>query len=316
MNEDGATAEAITAVIINWRTPQYTIRAAQALIDDGVPASRIVIVDNDSGDGSPEAIERALPDCVLLQMGENAGFARGNNAGARRLPAREAYLLVNSDAFVHRQGTVARLLMALHEPGVAIAIPRLLNEDLSLQPTVMPFHGPLPALVRASGLSRLAPNELQPRLGTHWDHAVTRDVDTAIGAVLAVRADVWDQLRGFDDRLFMYVEDHDLFLRTRERGWRTRFVADAEFVHLGGVSSAQVWADAQRAYRIARAEVDLLALHMGPGRRALTVALMAGGHGARALWFRARGDQDAARTQAAWLRGYLSSPASARAPRA
>jgi GT2 family glycosyltransferase len=170
---------------------------------------------------------------------------------------------------------------------------------------VVPLSSPLPELVRSSGLSRLVPNRLQPQLGTHWDHAHTRDVQAAVGAVLLVRATTWDELGGFDERAFMYAEDHDLFWRTRERGWHTRFVADAEFVHLGGGTTERIWSDAARAERVARAEAALVRAHLPRGRATLTLGLMAAGVGVRAVAFRLLGKRERAAAQAAWLRGYV-----------
>src|SRR6202007_694727 len=109
------------------------------------------------------------------------------------------------------------------DPAVGIAVPRLLNEDLTLQPNVMPLSRPLPELVRASGLSGLVPNRFQPSLGTHWDHARSREIQPAIGPVLLVRAEAWHKLGGFDEQRFMYAEDLDLFWRAARLGWRSRF---------------------------------------------------------------------------------------------
>src|SRR5919199_1247057 len=186
------------------------------------------------------------------------------------------------------------------------ADPRLLNEDLTLQPSVVPTSSPLPELVRASGLSRFVADRLQPALGTHWGHGSSRPVQAAIGAVIAARADAWEALRGFDERRFMYAEDIDLFWRARELGWEVRFVGEAEFVHLGGASTARRWTDPQRAERVARAEAEMIRGHLPRGRGALTLALMALGVGGRALVHRARGDRAAAETMAAWFRGYAA----------
>jgi N-acetylglucosaminyl-diphospho-decaprenol L-rhamnosyltransferase len=294
-----------TAVVLNWRTADHAARAARALVEDGLPAERVVVVDNASGDGSVERLRAELPASRLLALDRNAGFAQGNNAGARELPG-SAYLFVNSDAFVHRPGSVARLLEAVADPAAGVAVPRLLNEDLTLQPSVVPTSSPLPELVRASGLSRLVPNRLQPSLGTHWDHGDSRAVEAAIGAVLAVRGDAWEALEGFDERRFMYAEDIDLCWRARERGWEVRFVADAEFVHLGGASTGRRWSDPERAERVARAEAAMIRGHLPRGRAALTLALMALGVGGRALVHRALGNREAAETMAAWFRGYAA----------
>ncbi|MDX6660030.1 MAG: hypothetical protein QOJ55_852, partial [Solirubrobacteraceae bacterium] len=98
----------LTAVVLNWRTPEHTLEAVSALVGDGVPAARIVVVDNASGDGSAERLRAQLPDGPLLALDENEGFARGNNLGAAALPG-DAYLFVNSDAFVRAPGSVERL---------------------------------------------------------------------------------------------------------------------------------------------------------------------------------------------------------------
>jgi GT2 family glycosyltransferase len=307
------TGDALTAVVLNWRTHEMTLRACRALLDDGVPAERLVVVDNGSGDGSPERLRAALPGSLVVPLDENVGFARANNRAALELPARHAYLLVNSDAFVHAAGSVARLLDELRDPSVGAAVPRLRNPDGSLQESVYPLSTPLPELVRAAGLSRIVPEPLAPRLAAHWDHGRTRDVPGAVGAVLLVRALAWDQLGGFDERRFMYAEDLDLFWRLHHLGWRTRFVADSEFVHLGGASSTQRWDDPGRARRVAAAEAEMLRAHLRPVRYGLTVGAMAAGVGARALLHAARGNREAAASQRAWLRGYLSGCSSSEA---
>jgi hypothetical protein len=169
------TGDALTAVVLNWRTHEMTLRACRALLDDGVPAERLVVVDNGSGDGSPERLRAALPGSIVVPLDENVGFARANNRAVLELPARHAYLLVNSDAFVHAAGSVARLLDELQDPSVGAAVPRLRNPDGSLQESVYPLSTPLPELVRAAGLSRIVPEPLAPRLAAHWDHGRTRD---------------------------------------------------------------------------------------------------------------------------------------------
>jgi GT2 family glycosyltransferase len=292
-----------TVVVLNWRTPAHTIRAVRALMADGVPAERIVVVDNGSGDGSADRIRSELDSVRVEGLESNVGFARANNLGAAALPGK-AYVFVNSDAFVHARGSVGRLLAAFDDPEVALAVPRLLNPDLSLQPNVFPAAAPLPALIRASGLSRLVPNRLQPTLGAHWDHSESRTIQSATGGVIAARADVWELLGGFNEAHFMYAEDLDLFWRTRALGRQARFVADAEFVHLGNASGQARWSAPARVERIARAEAAMIRGHLPAIRGTLTLVLMALGVGARVAFYRLRGDDDRSAILAGWLRGY------------
>ena len=204
--------ESLTVVIPNWETPDYTVRSARALIADGVPADRLVIVDNGSRDESAERFSRELAECRLVTLSENIGYARAANAGAAALEG-EAYLIVNNDAFVERAGTIGRMLEVLARDRTGIVVPRLLNPDGSLQPTARPFDTPAVALVRASGLSRLIPNRWQPRWSTHWDHARSQAICAADGAVMLVRGDAWNELGGFSPTSYMYAEDTDICWR-------------------------------------------------------------------------------------------------------
>src|SRR5204862_5376892 len=121
------------------------------LIGDGVPATRIVVVDNGSTDGSWERFTADLGSCTLVRIAENVGFARGNNAGAEILPG-DAYLFVNSDAFVRRPGSVSELVGALGRSDVVgVVVPHVLREDLTLDSTVVPLPTPGVAFLRAAG---------------------------------------------------------------------------------------------------------------------------------------------------------------------
>lgn len=294
----------LTVVITNWGTPDLTIRSARAVIDDGVPPERVVVVDNGSADDSYARFQRELADCSLLRLEENVGFARGSNAGAASLEG-EAYLFVNNDAFVHRPGSVERLLACLADPEVGIATPRVLNPDFTLQRTVVPASSPLVELVRASGLSRFVPNRFQPSFSTHWDHSTERAIEAVNGAVLLVRGRTWHELGGFEEAAYMYTEDLDFCWRARKAGWKVWFTPASEFIHLGNVASGRSWSSPQRAEMIGRAEAVMIRRHLPRARAEITIGLIVAGLAARSLAFRLLRDREAAESLRAGLRGYL-----------
>jgi len=298
---DSALSEA-AAVLLNWNQTEITLRSVRSLIDDGMPPDRIVVVDNASEPDAWHQLRDALPECYRVRLDRNIGFARGANIGARVLDC-DYLFLVNNDAFVHRPGSLARLVRALHRDGVGIAVPRVLNEDLSLQPNVIPFLSPLVAVLRASGLSRFVPNRLQPKWATHWDHSESRSIDAANGAVMALRAKVWEQLGGVTERAFMYAEDIDLFWRVRALGWSAWFEADAEFVHLGNTTSGTQWSLAQRAEVVGSAERAMLEDYLPPPSWRFVIATTRFGHLLRALAYKLLGDERAAAIAAGSARG-------------
>jgi N-acetylglucosaminyl-diphospho-decaprenol L-rhamnosyltransferase len=297
----------LTAVVLDWNLPTHAIRCVESLVGDGVHPNRIVVVENGPTPRTWVRIRETLQSSVLVRIDRNVGFARANNLGARTLPG-SAYLFCNNDAFVHRRGSVAALLDALEGENLALSVPRLLNEDGTLQPSVIPFTTPAVAVVRASGLSRFIPNRWQPRWSTHWDHGTSRDVDAAMGAVIAVRGDAWEQLGGFRETSFMYAEDIDLCWRLRGLGWKTRFVSDAEFTHLGGSSSSVRWTDREQWEQVGRAEAYVIRANLPHRSAAASIAWMRLGLAARVLAFRLLGRKRAAEACRGSLHGMRLDP--------
>jgi GT2 family glycosyltransferase len=274
----------ITAVILNWNTADFTIRSARALAGDGVPLERIVVVDNGSLDDSFARFGEELKGAVLVRLEENVGFARASNLGARTLPG-SSYLFVNSDAFLHRAGSIERMLRALDDPRVGIVAPRILNMD----------------------------GTLQPSWSTHWDHSSSREVQAANGAVLLVRRETMDALGGFDERIHMYAEDLDICWRARNIGRCVWFVHDAEFLHVGAGSTGGSERDPGRAERIGRSEAIMLSRNLSPASARVTTGLMAAGLLGRAVWYRARGKSEAAAEMRGSFRGLRAGRRDARA---
>jgi N-acetylglucosaminyl-diphospho-decaprenol L-rhamnosyltransferase len=298
------TLDSIVAVIPNWGTPDFTIRAADCLIQDGVPPERIVVVENGSGDDSYDRLRSRLPDCLLIGFDENVGYGRAVNAGASALRG-SAYLLLNNDAFVHRPGSIAAMVDALEDESVGIVAPRLLNEDLTLQPSVVPASSPAVALARASGLSRLVPNRWQPSWGTRWDHAGARAIHAAMGAVFLVRGKVWRGLGGFDERIYMYAEDLDLCWRARKLGWKVWFTPAAEFLHLHHASTKRHWTPAEQAERIGRSESAIIREHLGRLSGLATIGCIAAGLAVRWPLYALAGNRHATERLRGSLRGLL-----------
>lgn len=300
-----APMDSLTVVVPNWETPDYTVRSVEALIGDGVPAKRVVVVDNGSTDDSMDRFQQGLPRCKLVRLEQNVGFARAANAGVDALPG-DAYLVVNNDAFVHHPGSVQRLLDALDGERVGIVVPRLLNPDHTVQPSVKPLDTPGVALVRATGLSRYIPNRWQPRWSTHWDHASSREIRAADGAVMLVRAAVWDQIGGFNSSNHMYAEDTGLCWQAADLGWKVWFEAGAEFVHLGNASASRRWSSPERAERWSRSEARLVRERLSPIRATLSILFTSAGLAVRAAVFPLLRQRERTASVRAQLRGYLS----------
>jgi GT2 family glycosyltransferase len=119
-------------------------------------------------------------------------------------------------------------------------------------------------------------------LESYWDPERSRTVPWAVGAFLLIRRAVWEELRGFDERLFMYAEDLDLGWRLQQHGWSTRYVPDAHVAHVEAAAAGQAYGE-QRVARWQAATYEWIAQTQGP-RTARRLALINTlGAGARVL---------------------------------
>ncbi len=215
----------VTVVVVSYNTQGALRRCLTAL--RGEQVARVVVVDNDSLDGSAGIVREEFPEVVLVEAGGNLGFSRGNNVGAEHAET-PLLLFLNSDAYTD-PGSVGRLAAVFGDSGVVAAGGRLRNTDGSLQESVA---GPL---TLASVF--LEQTLLEKVFRGYWrtgklpDDRVS-DVDQVMGACLMVRRG----LEPWDERFFLYCEDTDLCLRLRRHG-RILYVPEAGFEHELGTSS-------------------------------------------------------------------------------
>lgn len=192
----------------------------------------VIVVDNGSHDGTPEMIAAEFPEVRLDATGENLGFAAGNNRGLRQARGR-IIVFLNPDT-EPAPGSLATLAAALDaDPTIGIAGPKLVNGDGSLQPSVRAFPTIGAALLVLLKLHRF----------TGWVPAIARydargfdydrpaDVEQLMGACLVMPRPLVDRLGGFDERFWMWFEEVDLCLRTRQVGLRVRYLPEATVLH-------------------------------------------------------------------------------------
>ncbi len=228
----------LSIIIISFNTRETTLRCLRSVFDnlDGV-AAEVIVVDNASADGSADAIAAAFPQVVLIRNPDNAGFGAANNLAMRQAKG-DAFLLLNSDAFL-TAGALPAMLRALHEkPDIGLVGPRLLNADGTLQRSCYRFPSPLVAWLEALWISAVAP--ARSVLGDYrrWGHDQPFEPEWVIGACMMLRRSVYEAVGGFDSGFFMYAEETDWQKRMHAGGWKIVFTPAAQVTHLGGASGA------------------------------------------------------------------------------
>ena len=202
----------MSAVIVNYESGSRLSECIRSLGEQPALLETIV-VDNGSTDGSASAALRSFPEIVLVDPGRNLGFAAGANAGAREARG-ELLLFLNPDVQLAPQA-VERLANAFQSADVAVAGPKL-------------------ELDRVGGVE--FGNTIDP-LGYPVALSSPTTPLYVSGCSLMTSRDVFDELGGFDERFFMFVEDVDYCWRALLRGWDVRVVPAAVARHDGGASA-------------------------------------------------------------------------------
>lgn len=226
--------------IVNYRCAGLTIGCLRSLAPEVARAgAAVVVVDNDSRDGSAQriadAIEAAGWDWArLVAADRNGGFAFGNNLAIRtwqqQAPLPEFVLLLNPDCEV-RPGALDALLGFLDaHPRAGIAGSRLEDADGTPQHSRFRFSRPVGELVSNAHLGllgRIFPyGEYTPAL-TDEPH----EIDWVSGAAMILRREVLEQVGPMDEGYFLYFEEQDYQLRARRAGWQVWYVPQSRVVH-------------------------------------------------------------------------------------
>jgi N-acetylglucosaminyl-diphospho-decaprenol L-rhamnosyltransferase len=286
----------VAAIVVSFNSRPHLERCVGSVLGD---VDAVVVVDSASSDGSGGLVRERFPSVPVIELSENRGFGAAMNAGVEATDG-EYLLLLNADAWA-TEGAVAKLVgCAESDPQAGIVGPRLSNPDGTLQPSVRGYPTPWRLVTEYFFLRWLAPRSrlLNSFYGAGFDHRSTVSVEFLVGAALLVRRSAFDEVGGFDPDFFMFNEEVDLSYRMKRAGRRILFCPAAEFVHVGGASTAPVW---DRMYREQlRSHLRFLTKHNGPVvaermRRVLVSAMRL-----RALVFRGE-RRGLSRAAARWL---------------
>lgn len=194
-----------------------------------------IVVDNNSVDGTIKLIRKRFPKVKLIEMGHNAGFAAACNRGATDTK-NDLLVFLNPDVDLDSE-TIAALEQALEEqPDSGLVSARLRNPDGQFQPNCRAFPTPSNMfLSRGSVISKIPGlTRLSKSAYSETDSTITKEVSAVSATAVMIKRSIFEQLRGFDERFFMYLEDTDLSYRLHLAGYKNYFVPSAGAVHRWG----------------------------------------------------------------------------------
>jgi N-acetylglucosaminyl-diphospho-decaprenol L-rhamnosyltransferase len=230
-------------VIVNWNAGEPLTECLRSIFmatQTCFRLSGVVVVDNGSALRPLSSSILETPQLTVLRNSVNRGFAAACNQGAACL-CTDFLLFLNPDASV-KPDTLDKAISLL-EPldNAKIAVCGVSMIDPFGRPSFCGARFPTPQffLREMLGLNKLLGRLVTPRLFTSKDLTGSQFIDQVIGAFFLVRSRVFEELRGFDERFFVYFEEVDFSLRVRDAGYLSYHLAEAEAVHIGGGCSEQ-----------------------------------------------------------------------------
>lgn len=231
----------VSVVVLSWNTAEL-LRACLASLEplrESLPL-QVIVVDNASEDESARLVEEQFPWAELVVNKRNEGYARGNNIGAERAVA-PWLMLLNSDTEVP-----AGVLEQLHDflvdnPTHGGVAPLLHHADGEVQRSCKTFPELRTAVFFDTWFERWFPNNrvLPFYFMKDFDHEHSRDVDQPPAAAFMLSRALWEELGGFDEKLWLFFNDVDLCRRIHARGLKVHYLAEARILHHEGKSTSR-----------------------------------------------------------------------------
>jgi GT2 family glycosyltransferase len=241
---EGSSIPLLDIVIVNWNAGTQLQECIASLVQSsmaGFEWGRIVVVDNASTDSSADSLESDGLPLVVIRNDTNRGFGAACNQGAAHSQA-DYILFLNPDTRVYPE-TLAHSVAFMEAPEnrqVGVHGVQLIDEQGKVSQSCARFPSLQTFIGSVFGLHRLFPSRYKHHFYTDWDHQDTRAVDQVMGAYFFIRRSLFERLKGFDERFFVYFEEVDLSLRALQDGWQSMYDATNRSFHKGCGTTDQV----------------------------------------------------------------------------
>ena len=231
----------LSIIILSYNTKDLTLRCVESVAKQykkelEEKRFEIIVVDNASSDASASELSTfnsQLSTLNLIQNKENVGFAKGCNIGAKASSG-QYILFLNSDTEILDRGFLSMIELLKKNPKIAILGGKIHNVDSSTQPSAGKFYNLFNLVLVLLGMERIGFVRSSP--------TKVQKVDWVSGACMMVRGDVFRKLAGFDEKLFMYMEDMEICYRAKKLGFSTYFYPDLNLRHKSWGSSSRTFA--------------------------------------------------------------------------
>ncbi len=226
----------LSVVIINWNTSDHLIRCIESFLGEGLAPSTILVVDQDSTDGSLAVVKGRFPEVRTLSL-PNVSYAHAANVGVEAIDSEYA-IISNADVIV-RKGAIERIVRTFQEDRQAALVGPRLVDHKGRNTTRFSRTSVIRAI-----LLELFPRSMRGvwRDAEQLAHAETYffPVSYVEGSFMAVRREAYLEVGGMDEGFSFFFEDADLPMRISKLGYQVMHEPRAVVTHIGGASFSKV----------------------------------------------------------------------------
>ncbi|MEJ7911643.1 MAG: glycosyltransferase [Chitinophagaceae bacterium] len=272
----------LSIIIVNYNVKHFLEQCLYAVERSLCGNVEIIVVDNNSNDGSVPYLQPRFPTVQFIRNRNNLGFAKACNQGFR--VATGTYILfLNPDTIIAEDSLSTCISFFERTPlAGAVGVRMIDGGGRFLKESKRSFPGPLTSLFKLGGLARLFPRSKffsRYHLG-HLAEDRTHEVDVLAGAFMMIRKDVLERTGSFDETFFMYGEDVDLSYRIQKIGYKNYYLPETTIVHFKGESTKRGSLNYVRMFYSAMS--IFVQKHYGGARAGIFYNLIR-----LAIWFRA-----------------------------
>lgn len=227
----------LSVIILTYNSSSYIDPLIQSLIRKHLYEIKnneieIIIADNNSLDDTLEKAKKHKDLVKVISNGGNVGYAKGNNLASKKAKG-EFLLFLNPDAKLIK-GDLLDVLSCFDDKKVGIVGGEIMSLDGKREFSCGSFYNPLNTFFLSLGL--------EEKLGVRYAPKKEQRVGFVSGGFLFIRKSLFEQINGFDENYFMYIEDSELCYQVKKRGYKTVFTNKATIQHVGQGSSNRTFA--------------------------------------------------------------------------
>ncbi|MCD4705184.1 glycosyltransferase family 2 protein [bacterium] len=230
----------LSIVIVNYKVKDLLDNCLKSIFSNSENIKLdVIVVDNDSQDGSLEMIKNKYPQVNLIASDKNLGFAKANNLGFKQ--AKYDYiLLLNPDMKLYPDTLENTLKWTNTNPQADVIGCHLVNQKGQTIPHVRQFPTFLDQLAIVLKLPHLFPNILNKYLQKNFNYSQAKKVDSIRGAFFLMHRKIYEKLKGLDERYFIWFEEVDFCKQVQKNGGEVWYTPVAKCIDYVGKSFAQV----------------------------------------------------------------------------